>query len=995
MQPDETKTAIAAPIPMPELLVYGRAALLGFALVEVLRVAFYLGERFAPAAEEMGVPLIAFVVIASLGLVLLYAWKRGAFRATRFIARSLRADLLAVLVLGGVANVAAAPLARELHAALQRADPLWAPGILGALLTVMAASLVRGLRARATPQGAELPLITDDEIREEGEDALGVADRARVFAESVVSCSAIRGMVFGVDGPWGAGKTSFVNLAQRHWEDTEPGSIITYRFEPLRVAGDPDLAGRLISELATTIRREVFAPEFSPAASRYSRMLKGRAEVSFLGFKLTLDPASETLDESLDAIDVILAGLGKRVVIVLDDLDRLEPSVVNSILFAVRRTLRLSRATYVLCYDTEVLARPESGSELSRQFLEKFVTTKVNLFVESAALVAFLRGGWKQSDARLAAVPSDAMLRLSGILDELANILDGDGAAPYLPVIGNMRKVKRFINELLMARFDKADFGRTDFYPGDLVNLMLIYQNYPGLFRRIHAHEAGSRFGDYSVKRNEDGAGFLNAAKFAEAVGGFGSTAEHLARQLFDADALALGDRQEVEQAMFRSRACFNQPGARNLEAYLAFITRFVAPEPWETFALYRGAVERVRGGAAVSAVLGEPDFDLARSERTHNEFWRMLVNGSHDFTRSVAEDAISALVYWMPCYSTVETEEIGLRKSCVYSLARLLDSAGWGRTNGRRLPNSGQNVVEIAERIFGSGRHNDSSLMDQLVAPDRGVLGWHDLVLFRLTCSADRQGQLHNLTSALLRYEDPEAPTAELLNELARNGMRRISQEVFRRFDAAWIAPRRNFLAEVDGADDLAFLGEAGLSLLGSERSDGAARPLADLLAAARSSVKSFFLYQLCNSRPPTGVGVGCGYYDESGSRDGGGIAQRMNAYAFGVCFNAELEPASRMLFADYCLCQLSRGSWPTDRDAEFAPSPEALRAGFDFAALREYWEENRDRYRDLPALDRRVVTHNYVATYQEDLPRVFKVLDAMVSDAYPDPNAGPVRSG
>ncbi|NUZ08075.1 KAP P-loop protein [Schlegelella sp. ID0723] len=981
-------------MPMPELLVYGRAALLGFTIAEVFRLAFYLGERVSPAVEAMGAQLIGPVVIASLALVLLYGWKRGAFRSTRFIARSLRADLLAVLTLGGVANIAAAPAAGRLHAAFQRADPLWAPAILAALLAVMAASLVRDRRARATSPHAELPLIADDEIEAEGEDTLGVADRARVFAESVVACSAIPGMVFGVDGPWGAGKTSFMNLAQRHWNDTDPGSIITHRFDPLRVAGDPDLAGRLISELATTIRREVFAPEFRPAASRYSRMLKGRAELSFLGFKLTLDPASETLDESLDAIDAILAVLDKRVIIVIDDLDRLEPSAVNSVLFAVRRTLRLSRATYVLCYDTEVLARSESGSELSRQFLEKFVTTKVNLLVESAALVAFLRGGWKQSDARLVSVPSGAMLRLSGILDELANILDAEDAAPYLPVIGNMRQVKRFINELLMARFDKADVARTDFYRRDLVNLMLIHQNYPGLFRRIHGHESGKRSGDYSVKPDEGGAGFINADKFAEAVGGFGRTAEHLARQLFDVAALALGDRREVEQAMFRSRACFNQPGARNLETYLTFITRFVAPEPTETFALYQGAVSRVRGGAAVSEVLAEPDFDLARSERPHNEFWRLLVNGSHDFTRDVAEGAIDALVSWMPRYSTVETEEIGLRQTCVYSLARLLDSAGWGRTTGRRLPNSGQNVVEIAERIFGSGRHKGKSLIDQLAAPDRGVLGWHDLALFRLTCSADRQGQLHNLTSALLLHEDPEAQTAGLLNELARNGMRRLSQEVFRRFDAAWIAPRRNFLAEVDRADDRAFLGEVGLSLLGSEPSGSAARPLADLLPAARSSVKSFFLYQLCNARPATGVGVGCGYYDESGSEDRGGIAERMNAYAFGVCFNAELEPSNRLLFADYCLCQLSRGSWPTDPDTEFAPSPEALRAGFDPVALREYWKENRERYRDLPALDRRVVTHNYVACYREDLPRVFEVLDAMVSDRYTDPEALPAGS-
>lgn len=80
----------------------------------------------------------------------------------------------------------------------------------------------------------------------------------------------------------------------------------------------------MIRDLSAAIQRKVFAPEFRPAASRYSRLIKGKADVSFLGFKLSLEPSQETVDELLDDIDEVLRRIGRRVIIVIDDLDRLD-----------------------------------------------------------------------------------------------------------------------------------------------------------------------------------------------------------------------------------------------------------------------------------------------------------------------------------------------------------------------------------------------------------------------------------------------------------------------------------------------------------------------------------------------------------------------------------------------------------------------------------------------------------------------------------------------
>ena len=46
--------------------------------------------------------------------------------------------------------------------------------------------------------------------------------------------------------------------------------------------------------------------------------------------------------------------------------------------------------------------------------------------------------------------------KAGAVLNELANILEGDLAAKYLPLVGDLRKVKRFINAILLMQIEKT-----------------------------------------------------------------------------------------------------------------------------------------------------------------------------------------------------------------------------------------------------------------------------------------------------------------------------------------------------------------------------------------------------------------------------------------------------------------------------------------------------------------------------------------------------------
>ncbi|MQU62284.1 KAP P-loop protein [Pseudomonas sp. FSL R10-1350] len=968
---------------MPELMVLFRTLAVGFLAAEVWRVASYLGKNFSPEFINVNFWVQLSVILIIITLCCYYVLNRGAISDAARIIRSCRIDLLLAVVVGVWVNSLLAPNLKKIHDIIQNIDPYWTPAILAILCIMLISPIFQNLRARLRKDMPQLYFLSDDEIKQGKEDALDCGFQAESFARTVLASNAHPGLVFGIDGPWGVGKTSFINLAARHWEK-HPKEIIVCRFEPLRFASEPDLTDRLIKELSATIQREVYAPEFRPVANRYSRLIKGKADISFLGFKLAVEPSQETLDELLDDIDDVLRRIGKRVVIVIDDLDRLDAKTANSVLFASRRTFRLSQATFILCYDTEILAGIQEETSRAREFLEKFVTVKLSLFVDTSSIRNFLTRDWHNEEQRLTSVPSDTMVRLGEVLSEVAEIVGGDKAASYLPYVGDLRKVKRFVNALLILQMERSDLSRTDFNKVDLINLILLHLFYPGTFRLIYAEETEGRSGRFSLKINPDADNFMNSPAFSGYLDNAPAQA-FLLRQLFDAKTLELPPRADIEQSVRVSRACFNHGNSRNLESYLKLIVRFVTPEPQDTFVMYQKAVEEVVKGKKIDIILSSENFDLAVHEQAHDQFWRLLVNSSSSFNHVAAEDAINTLVEYLPRYASIGRCDGSLRHRSIFSLLRLLDRAGWGRTNNKRLENSKENVIEIARRIFGTEEYKNMGLLGRLACVERGALGWNDLMLFRLQCSADRRGQLYNLQTALIVFDHPNAKTSGVVTGLAIMGMRRISQEVFAKFKTDYIDKEVNFYSAVDAIPVESF---DTLGLLITHKDDPKIKnEVVSSIFASRLGVKNFVIYQLSNSKEANGSGVGCGYYDESGVEDNHGISILMDHYVFGFCFNPDVDENNVYHFLDYCLASLTNSYFEVVSDDGFVASKDSLIGHFDIERIALYWKEYgsfvRAKAEEVPG--RKVVTSNYIATYAEDLDGVFKVLDEIVNEREP----------
>lgn len=982
--------ASSTPMKMPEVLVFARALLLGAVLFEIFWVALLVGEPFGQCLRgHNGIGLAIVICTFAAFIVGAYARKRRVQEHAKRVYASRRFDLLLLTGLGAVVVRLLEPQLSTVHEAVLRADLRWAPLILGVLLATLASPMWRELIRRTRPDTTQMYFLADAEIKDEEQDVLGVKDHASQFADTVLASGARAGLVFGIDAPWGVGKTSFLNLAKKRWEAAASDTAIVFTFEPLRYASEPDLSERFIKDLCAAIRQKVFAPEFLPAATRYTRMLKGKTDFSVLGIKLSLEPSSETIDELLDDIDDLLKQIDRRLIVIVDDLDRLDSKLVNNVLFTVRRTFKLTQATYILCYDTDTLIASTGSKDdgaRAREFLEKFITAKLSLFVDMKVIRDYLDTEWEDKAVESDTVSATERINLRQIMKTVWELLGGKQAHRYGPLLGDMRKVKRFVNAALLMNMEKFKLDGTDFEPKDLVHLMLLHLCYPGLFRRIYGEETEGRTGSFGAQSGDrEKKGPLNGSGLEKAIADAGADtpAGFLLSQLFDVEAWAKGALITNDETPWRTRACFNWQH-RNLERYLQLIVRLKVPEPTTSYRLYKDQLQAVKDRKlTMTDVLSRPDFSLALSESPQDQLWTLVVNHAYELSRAAADDAIDTLVRWLPKYSSLEFSQQSMRHRAVVSLLFVLDRAGFGEVRGDGRLRDLADLPELAVRLIGGRSSSSPSLVQQLVAPDRGPLGWGDLLLLRLCCSADRQANVHNVYTALARLEDAGSTATGDVSVLAATSMRRLTQKVFEEFRRAYIDSGRNFFLDVDRITEAEILGEGGRAIL--EDVDD----LEAALKSSRSGLMSFVIYQLVNDWGGRGEGVGCGRYDEVGMQDAGGIRKAMTQYLLGFCFDPSQGVSHARAFADYCLRSLRDEPFEFIGVDSVEGTQKAVTKLLGREAMTAFWLISGDQIKTLLSSAKGTVYcyNNFKATYEDRLPTLFLALDQLVSGMPPPP--------
>jgi predicted KAP-like P-loop ATPase len=241
-------------------------------------------------------------------------------------------------------------------------------------------------------------LSNDQPITTPAEDCFGLDPFAAAIAKSIAGMAAPSGVVLAVNGAWGAGKSSAINLIRHHLKaPIDPAELVIVPFNPWWFAGSDTLALAFFGELNKAIGPSL------PESVRGSLAALGRgvSAVGALAGALAnlkapglgevisnaaglfgrLTGATRTVDQEHQLVATALAAQKKRFLVIIDDIDRLNPDDALTMFRLVKSVGRLPNVIYLLAYDRAIAERIVSARFPSEGpgYLEKIVQAAFDL----------------------------------------------------------------------------------------------------------------------------------------------------------------------------------------------------------------------------------------------------------------------------------------------------------------------------------------------------------------------------------------------------------------------------------------------------------------------------------------------------------------------------------------------------------------------------------------------------------------------------------------
>ena len=223
----------------------------------------------------------------------------------------------------------------------------------------------------------------DNPIRKPADDRIGRVRTAEHFAASVLRLNASEGLVVGVLGPWGSGKTSFVNLARPTFESS---AVPVLDFNPWMFSGAEQLVQSFFSELSAQLKLKPGLAEVGKGLEEYGDIFSNLTWLPVIGpwiergqdlAKLVagvLQRKKEGVAGQRTKVDKALRELQHPIVVVLDDIDRLNTSEIRDLFKLVRLTANFPNIIYVLAFDRRRVEDALSEHGFSgRAYLEKIL----------------------------------------------------------------------------------------------------------------------------------------------------------------------------------------------------------------------------------------------------------------------------------------------------------------------------------------------------------------------------------------------------------------------------------------------------------------------------------------------------------------------------------------------------------------------------------------------------------------------------------------------
>ena len=152
-----------------------------------------------------------------------------------------------------------------------------------------------------------------------------------------------------------------------------------------------------------------------------------------------------SVDKNLQVIAEVLRTIDKKLIIAIDDIDRLSFEEIVEVLSIVKKSFMFPNTSFILCYDTENLKRLQKENKTNLNlvdFLEKFINLKTSIFISRNSFMNIFK-------ILLIHLKKNLLCgSFNAVGEGIKDILQSDSKS----LLKDPRKIKRLINTAILQR---------------------------------------------------------------------------------------------------------------------------------------------------------------------------------------------------------------------------------------------------------------------------------------------------------------------------------------------------------------------------------------------------------------------------------------------------------------------------------------------------------------------------------------------------------------
>ncbi|SMC44054.1 KAP family P-loop NTPase fold protein [Pedobacter africanus] len=327
-----------------------------------------------------------------------------------------------------------------------------------------------------------LSFIEDAPIIATYADLYGNGGYAKKLAAHINATTTVNAFGIGVFASWGSGKTDYLNRLEEDLILNEDNLV--FEFNPWRVKSDA-----IVDEFFKTlsVNLKPFNKSITADLKEYSkRILQTGKEIEYRFLDTLVNNWSDddTLKKKQEEINSAIKLSGKRIVVLIDDLDRLTGKEVMEVLRIIRNTANFVNTFFIVTLDQDYIVKTLVNTKdfaNEKEYLRKIFQLTITLpafrkkiFVEELERL-LITGETRQKEA--------GILKL--VVEKLSSESFNDLKDIFENYIDNVRELKRFCNSFKVA----FEILKDEVEISDLFVLELIKNKYLEVYNYVKSRE--------------------------------------------------------------------------------------------------------------------------------------------------------------------------------------------------------------------------------------------------------------------------------------------------------------------------------------------------------------------------------------------------------------------------------------------------------------------------------------------------------------------------